>query len=61
MIDNPNFHIKDRVVFQGEVFVPTRVLPRGRYKDRYSVVTIDCNQVNAEELVNDPQFQSLTE
>ena len=61
MIDNPNTHIKDRVVFQGEVFVPTRVLPRGRYKERYSVVTIDCNQVNAEELVNDPQFQSFTE
>lgn len=60
MIDNPNTHIKDRVVFQGEVFVPTRVLPRGRYKERYSVVTIDCNQVNAEELVNDPQFQSYT-
>jgi hypothetical protein len=61
MVTDPNIHIRDRIVFQGEVFVPTRVLPRGRYKDRYSVVTIDCNQVNAEELVNDPQFQSLTE
>ena len=61
MIDNPNTHIKDRIVFHGGVFVPTRVLPRGLYKERYSVVTIDCNQVNAEELVNDPQFQSLTE
>ena len=57
IVDNPNSHIKDRIVFQGEVFVPTRVLPRGRYKDRYSVVTIDCNQVNGEELVNDSQFQ----
>ena len=57
MINNPNNHIKDRIVFQGEVFVPTRVLPRGRYKDRYSVVTIDSNMVNSEELVNDPQFQ----
>ena len=57
MIDNPNIHIKDRVVFQGEVFVPTRVLPRGRYKERYSVITIDLNQVNPEELVNDSQFQ----
>jgi hypothetical protein len=61
MIDNPNSHIKDRVVFHSNVFVPTRVLPRGLYKERYSVVTIDCNQVNPEELVNDPQFQSLTE
>ena len=57
MLDNPNVHIKDRVVFQGEVFVPTRVLPRGRYADNYAVITLDCNQVNPEELVNDPQFQ----
>jgi hypothetical protein len=58
LVDNPNIHIKDRVVFQGEVFVPTRVLPRGRYAERYSVVTIDCNQLNPEELVNDAQFQA---
>lgn len=58
IVDNPSNHIKDRVVFQEEVFVPTRVLPRGRYADRYSVVTIDCNMVNAEELVNDSQFQN---
>ena len=60
MITDPALHIKDRVVFRNAVFVPTRVLPRGLYKERYSVVTIDCNQVNAEELVNDPQFQGLT-
>jgi hypothetical protein len=58
MVGDPSTHIKDRVVFQNEVFVPTRVLPRGRYKDNYAVVTIDCNLVNAEELVNDPQFQA---
>ena len=58
LVDNPNPHIKDRVVFLGEVFVPTRVLPRGRYANFYSVVTIDCNLVNSEELVNDPQFQA---
>lgn len=60
LLIDPNTHIKDRVVFQGEAFVPTRVLPRGRYEERYSVITIDCNQVNSEELVNDPQFQFLS-
>ena len=59
LLNDPNIHIKDRIVFQGEVFVPTRVLPRGRYADNYAVVTIDCNQLNPEELVNDPQFQSF--
>jgi len=60
ILENPNQQIKDRVVFQDEVFVPTRVLPRGRYANFYSVVTIDCNQLNPEELVNDPQFQAYT-
>ena len=56
METSPNQHVQDRVVFQGEVFVPTRVLPRGRYKDYYAVVTLDCNLVNSEELVNFQQF-----
>ena len=60
LLTDPNQQIKDRVVFQDEVFVPTRVLPRGRYANFYSVVTIDLNQLNPEELVNDPQFQSYT-
>lgn len=56
MLTDPNIHIKDRIVYKGGVFVPTRVLPRGHYAENYAVVTIDCNQVNPEELVNDPQF-----
>ena len=58
LISDPNLHIKDRVVFQDEVFIPTRVLPRGRYANFYSVVTIDMNQCNPEELVNFRQFQN---
>jgi hypothetical protein len=58
VVDNPSQHIRDRIVYRGQVFVPTRVLPRGAFGFRYAVATIDCNQVNSEELVNDPQFQS---
>jgi hypothetical protein len=57
LLSNPSNHIKDRIVYRDQVFVPTRVLPRGAFGSRFSVVTIDCNQMNAEELVNDPQFQ----
>ena len=56
MVQDPSVHIKDRVVFQNDVFTPTRVLPRGRYADNYAVITLDCTMVNAEELQNDPQF-----
>lgn len=55
--ENPNQHIKDRILYRGQVFTPTRVLPRGHFGYKWSVVTIDCNEVNPEELVNDPQFQ----
>jgi hypothetical protein len=57
LLTDSNSHIKDRIIYRGEVFVPTRVLPRGSFGYRWAVVTVDCNQVNPEELVNDPQFQ----
>ena len=57
LFSSPSDHIKDRIVYRDEVFVPSRVLPRGAFGTRFAVVTIDCNQVNSEELVNDPQFQ----
>jgi hypothetical protein len=55
--DNPSQHIKDRILYRNQVFTPTRVLPRGHFGYKWSVITIDCNEVNPEELVNDPQFQ----
>lgn len=56
LITNPSIHIKDRILYRNQIFVPTRVLPRGSFGYRWSVITIDCNQMNPEELVNDPQF-----
>jgi hypothetical protein len=57
MLTDSESHIKDRIVYRGKVFTPTRVLPRGHFGYRWSVVTIECLQVNSDELVNDPQFQ----
>lgn len=57
LVTDPNNHIKDRILYRGEVFVPTRVLPRGSFGYRWAVITVDCNQVNPEEMVNEPQFQ----
>jgi hypothetical protein len=57
MLPFPEDNIRDRIVYNGQVFSPTRLLPRGRFDGRYAVVTVDCNEVKAEELVNDAQFQ----
>jgi hypothetical protein len=54
--NEPNQFIKDRILYRGQVFTPTRVNPRGAFGFRWAVVTVDCNEVNAEELVNDEQF-----
>jgi hypothetical protein len=58
---SPDSHIKDRVVFRGEVFTPVRVYPRGHIGYNFAVITIDCVQVNPEELVNDPQFYDFAQ
>lgn len=55
---NPDHYLKDRVVYRGQVFSPRKVYPRGLITDKYTLITIQCNQVNAEELVNDSQFQT---
>jgi len=56
---NPDAYLRDRIVFKNQVFTPKRILPKGIITDDYTLFDIDCYQVNAEELVNDPQFQQF--
>ena len=56
---NPDSYLRDRIVFRNQVYTPMKVLPQGIIKDKYSLLQIICEQVNAEELVNDPQFQKF--
>jgi hypothetical protein len=61
LTSRPDTHIKDRIVFRNEVFIPVKVYPRGHLGLDFAVVTVDCNQVNPEEMVNDPQFQAYAQ
>jgi hypothetical protein len=54
---NPDAYLRDRIVFRNQVFSPTQISLHGIIKDKYTLVQISCEQVNAEELVNDSQFQ----
>lgn len=54
---NPDAYLRDRIVFRNEVFTPKQIFGKGIITDDYTLFTIDCNQVNAEEMINDPQFQ----
>lgn len=59
--DEPNDFIRDRIVYRGQVFTPTRVNPQGALGYDFAVIAIDCTEVNKEELVNDPQFARFAE
>lgn len=57
MPTNPDAYLRDRIVFRNEVFSIKQLYPKGIITDDYTLFTIDCVQVNPEELINDPQFQ----
>lgn len=57
MLVNPDEFLRDRIVFRDEVFSPNKIQPLGIVNNLYTLVSIECLQVNAEELINDPQFQ----
>lgn len=58
---DPTPYYLDRVVYLGEVFTVTRIYLRGNVANDWTVMTFDANQVNKEELVNDPQFQGFAQ
>lgn len=53
---NPDGYLRDRVVFKNQVFTPRQVLPKGIITNDYTLFTVDCYQINPEELINDTQF-----
>jgi hypothetical protein len=54
---NPDSYLRDRIIFRNQVFTPKQIFAKGIITDDYTLFSIDCNQVNAEEMINDPQFQ----
>ena len=57
VVGNPHLEGRGRIIWLGEVWRPYIVQQAGIIKDRYSLLSVDCIQVKAEEMVNDPQFQ----
>lgn len=56
IVTEPDLHIFDRIAYRGRLFVPSTLYLRGIVEDRYTVITLDANQVNPEEAVNDHQL-----
>lgn len=60
LVPHPDDHMRDRVVYRGSVFRPSRMYLRGQVLTQYTILTIDLIQVVAEEMVNDDQFASFS-
>ena len=54
--DNADAHLRDRVVFRGQVYSPFQVWSRGIVDEKYAVLSVDLTQVETDEMVNDSQF-----
>jgi hypothetical protein len=56
LVWEPDGHDRDRVLFRGKVFVPIRLNLRGALRNAHTIFTVEAQQVNPEEYVNDPQL-----
>ena len=54
MFWDPNPRIKDRILYRGNIFIPTQINLRGLLRDTHTIWTVEANQINEEEHVNDP-------
>ena len=52
---------RDRVVWKGQVYRPFKVQNAGIVSERYTIVTIDMQQIMPDEMVNDAQFLSYAQ
>ena len=57
----PDSSLLDRIEFRGSLFVPTLINPRALLFGRVATIIVQATQVKPEELVNDPQFNWLSD
>ena len=56
IVSQPDRHIRDRIAYRGNLFVPNTMFLMGLLGDRHTVISVDASQVNPDESVNDKQF-----
>jgi hypothetical protein len=54
---NPDPLNRDRIVWKNEVYRPLQSNLNGIISENFTLLTFECQQIMAEEMVNDPQFQ----
>lgn len=61
VMTNPDDQNRSRIVWKNQVYRPFNVQQRGIISEGFVLLTVECQQVMPEEMVNDPQFLSYTD
>lgn len=59
VIGNPDLQARGRIVWHEQVYRPYFIQQAGIIAERYTLIVVECMQVMADEMVNDPQFLAL--
>lgn len=60
-LDDADTHYKDRFIFRGELWEPTKLWARGQVAKMRTVLSLDAQQVMPDQLVNDTFFSRFAE
>lgn len=61
VMTNPDDQARSRIIWKNQVYRPYNVQQRGIISEGFVLLTVECQQVMPEEMVNDPQFLSYTD
>ena len=56
VIGNPDLQARGRIIWKGQVYRPYYIQQAGIVAERFTLLVVECMQVMADEMVNDPQF-----
>lgn len=59
VIGNPDLQSRGRIVWKNQVYRPNYIQQAGIVAERYTLIIVECMQVMADEMVNDPQFLQI--
>lgn len=59
VLGNPDLQARGRILWKEQVYRPYFIQQAGIIAERYTLVIVECMQVMADEMVNDPQFLAL--
>jgi hypothetical protein len=59
VIGNPDLQARGRILWKNQVYRPYYIQQAGIIAERYTLLIVECMQVMADEMVNDPQFLAL--